>query len=39
MNSAALLLRYFSASLRSQLQYPGSAIMLGIGAFLTTISD
>lgn len=39
MNSLRLLLRYFDASMRSQLQYPGSAIMLGIGAFLTTVID
>lgn len=39
MNSLALLVRYAAASMRSQLQYPGSAIMLGVGAFLTTIID
>ena len=39
MNDLRLVGRYFGASIRSQLQYPGSAIMLGIGAFLTTIID
>ncbi|MFN3573743.1 MAG: ABC transporter permease [Phenylobacterium sp.] len=39
MNDLRLLGRYFDASIRSQLQYPGSAIMLGIGAFVTTIVD
>lgn len=39
MNDLRLVGRYFGASIRSQLQYPGSAIMLGIGAFLTTIVD
>ncbi|MDZ4321326.1 MAG: ABC-2 family transporter protein, partial [Phenylobacterium sp.] len=39
MNSLALLGRYYAASMRAQLQYPGSAIMLGIGAFATTIID
>lgn len=39
MNDLRLVGRYFGASVRSQLQYPGSAIMLGIGAFLTTIID
>ncbi len=39
MNSLALLGRYYAASMRAQMQYPASAIMLGTGAFLVTIID
>lgn len=39
MSALLLLARYFSASVRGQLQYPGSAIALGVGQFLTTIID
>ena len=39
MSALMLLARYFSASVRGQLQYPGSAIALGVGQFLTTIID
>ena len=31
MNALALLGRYFAASMRSQMQYPASAIMLTLG--------
>jgi ABC-2 type transport system permease protein len=36
VNSAALFLRLVAASLRGQLRYPGSALLLGMGHFLTT---
>jgi ABC-2 type transport system permease protein len=39
MNGLALLLRYARASIRGQLAYPASAILLGLGAFLVTIID
>jgi len=39
MNGAHLLLRYARASLRGQLAYPASAVLLGLGAFLATIVD
>ncbi|WP_333586327.1 ABC transporter permease [Phenylobacterium sp.] len=39
MNDLRLLCRYFEISIRSQLVYPASAIMLAIGAFATTIID
>ena len=39
MDALAVLRGYFSASLRAQLQYPGSSLLLGFGAFLTTIIE
>lgn len=39
MSALLLLARYFSASVRGQLQYPGSAIATGLGQFLATIID
>jgi ABC-2 type transport system permease protein len=39
MNALRLLRGYFSASLRSQMQYPGSVVMLGVGSFVATIID
>lgn len=35
MNALYLLQRYFVTSIRTQLQYPASSLMLGFGAFLT----
>ncbi|WP_025101148.1 ABC-2 family transporter protein [Burkholderia sp. A1] len=35
MNSLYLLRRYLVTSIRAQLQYPASSLMLGFGAFLT----
>ncbi|WP_322101816.1 ABC transporter permease [Paraburkholderia sp. J41] len=35
MNALYLLRRYFVTSIRAQLQYPASSLMLGLGAFLT----
>lgn len=39
MSALLLLARYLSASIRGQLQYPGSAIARGIGQFLATVID
>ncbi|WP_332771977.1 ABC transporter permease [Phenylobacterium sp.] len=39
MSALFLLTRYFSASVRGQLQYPGSTMMLAAGQFFTTIID
>ena len=39
MNALHLLGRYMSASVRTQMQYAGSVIMLGIGSFASTIID
>lgn len=40
MLSALFLLgRYFSASIRGQLQYPGSTLMLSVGQFMSTVID
>jgi ABC-type uncharacterized transport system permease subunit len=36
MNALALLGRYFAASMRSQMQYPASAIMLTLGQLGST---
>jgi ABC-2 type transport system permease protein len=39
MNALALLGRYFTASMRAQMQYPGSAAMLTLGQFLSTVVE
>jgi ABC-2 type transport system permease protein len=39
MDALRLLRRYMSASVRTQMQYPGSVVMLGIGSFASTIID
>lgn len=39
MHALPLLGRYVSASMRAQMQYPGSAIMLAIGSFAVNIID
>ena len=39
MNTARLLFRYFVTSIRAQLQYPASSLMLCAGTFLTTIIE
>jgi ABC-2 type transport system permease protein len=39
VNALLLLARYGSASLRGQMQYPGSALMLATGQFSQTIID
>jgi ABC-2 type transport system permease protein len=39
MGPVHLLGRYMSASLRAQMQYPASAIMLAVGQFVATIID
>ena len=39
MSALLLLARLFSASVRGQMQYPGSAIALGVAQFFTTIID
>src|SRR6185436_5721296 len=39
MNAVRLLSRYMYASVRGQMQYPGSVIMLAFGQFLATIID
>ncbi|RQS71545.1 ABC transporter permease [Burkholderia sp. Bp8963] len=39
MNTARLLSRYFATSVRAQLQYPASSLLLGTGTFLTTIIE
>jgi ABC-2 type transport system permease protein len=39
MSALLLLARYFAASMRGQMQYPGSAITLAVGQFFTTIID
>lgn len=39
MNAIRLLRRYMSASLRAQMQYPASAILLIAGQFVATIID
>jgi len=39
MNAVFLLRRYFATSIRAQLQYPASTLLLGVGAFLTTIIE
>lgn len=39
MNGFRLLGRYLSASVHTQMQYPASVIMLGVGSFAATIID
>lgn len=39
MSALFLLVRYFSASIRGQLQYPTSTFLLAAGQFMTTIID
>ena len=39
MGSLRLLARYFAASMRAQMQYPASSVMLAVGAFALTIID
>jgi ABC-2 type transport system permease protein len=39
VNALRLLRSYFSASVRTQMQYPASVAMLGIGSFAATIID
>ncbi|MFL9990467.1 ABC-2 family transporter protein [Paraburkholderia sediminicola] len=39
MNALYLLRRYFITSIRAQLQYPASSLMLGFGAFLTNVIE
>jgi len=39
MNAFRLLGRYMSASLRSQMQYPGNSILIAVGQFVATILD
>lgn len=39
MNAIRLLIRYGSASIRAQMQYPFNAIMLSIGQFTATMID
>ena len=39
MNALRLLTRYLSASVRGQMQYPASTLMLSIGQFLANIID
>jgi ABC-2 type transport system permease protein len=39
MNGARLYGRYVAASIRAQMQYPGSFIATSIGAFFATIID
>lgn len=39
MDAIRLLIRYGSASIRAQMQYPFNAIMLGIGQFTATMID
>ena len=39
MNALSLLGRYMSASLRAQMQYPASTILLAVGSFVATILD
>jgi ABC-2 type transport system permease protein len=39
MNAIPLLIRYGSASIRAQMQYPFNAIMLSIGQFTATMID
>lgn len=39
MNALRLLRSYFSASVRTQMQYPGSVTMLIIGSFAATVVD
>src|SRR6185436_19342572 len=39
MNAVRLLSRYMYASVRGQMQYPGSVIMLATGQFLATMID
>src|SRR5438034_10653570 len=39
MNPLRLLIRYASASVRAQMQYPTNAIMLGIGQFVANMID
>jgi ABC-2 type transport system permease protein len=39
MNALSLLGRYMSASLRAQMQYPASAILIAVGQFVATILD
>ena len=39
MNAIPLLIRYGSASIRAQMQYPGSFIITSVGAFVATITD
>jgi ABC-2 type transport system permease protein len=39
VNACALLCRYYAASIRAQLQYPGASLLTGFGAFLSAIVD
>jgi ABC-2 type transport system permease protein len=39
MDAIRLLIRYGSASIRAQMQYPFNAIMLGVGQFAATMID
>ena len=39
MNALSLLGRYMSASVRAQMQYPASAILMAFGQFVATILD
>lgn len=39
MNSAALLLKLFGASMRAQMQYPAATAMLALGQFLATVLE
>jgi ABC-2 type transport system permease protein len=39
MDALRLLRRYYVASLRAQLQYPGSTLLMACGGFLTAIVD
>ena len=39
MGPIRLLTRYLSASMRAQMQYPGSAVILAVGEFVGTILD
>lgn len=39
MNTARMLSLYFATSVRAQLQYPASSLLLGAGAFLTAIIE
>jgi ABC-2 type transport system permease protein len=39
MNALSLLGRYMSASVRAQMQYPASAILMAVGQFVATILD
>ncbi len=39
MNALSLLRSYFVTSIRTQLEYPGSSLLLGFGSFLTMIIE